>query len=146
MSHVSSYKTEIKLESAIGQGRPVEEDAGWEILDQAILAIAEELNLDVAHSIHDYYGRSILCDWSLTGPLFPRGIGVRVDRATGEVSFVADTYGGYERAAAEIKERVVQNYSALCVARALKELNYSVEVDEVRHPVEGKKVLIRGVL
>lgn len=146
MSHVSSYKTEIRLESAIGQGRPMEEDPGWDILNEAILAAAEELNLDVSHSIRDYYGRSILCDWALTGPLFPRGVGVKVDRATGEVTFVADTYGGAERMAGEIKERVVQNYSALCVAKALRELNYTVEVDEYRHHIEGKKVLIKGVL
>lgn len=146
MSHVSSYKTEIRLESAIGRGRPLEEDPGWEILNEAVFATAEELNLDVAHSIRDYYGRSILCDWSLSGPLLPRGIGVKVDRSTGEVSFVADTYGGYERVAGEIKDRVAQNYSALCVARALRELNYAVEVDEVKDPIEGKKVLIKGVL
>lgn len=146
MSHISSYKTDIRLESAIGRGQTVEEDPGWQILNDAILATADELNLDVGHSIRDYYGRSILCDWALVGPLFPRGVGVKVDRATGEVSFVADTYGGYERTAGEIKERAIQNYSALCVAKALRELNYSVEVDEQRHPVEGKRVFVKGVL
>ena len=146
MSHVSSYKTEIRLESALGQGRSVEEDPGWEILDDAVRATAEELGLEVVHAIRDYYGRSILCDWALTGPSFPRGVGVKVDRTTGEVSFLADTYGGFERVASQIKERVVQNYTAMCVARALKELNYAVEVQEESHPIEGKKVLVRGVL
>lgn len=146
MSHVSSYKTEIRLETALGEGRSVEEDPGYEILHEAILVTAEECNLDVSHSIRDYYGRSLPCDWGLTGPIFPRGIGVRVDRITGEVSFLADTYGGHERAAAEIKERVVQNYSAICVSRALRELNYSVEMEEVTHPIDGKRVLIKGVL
>lgn len=146
MSHISSYKTDIRLESAIGAGRSVEEDPGWEILDEAVQATAEEFNLDVSHSIRDYYGRSITCDWGLQGPAFPRGLGVKVDRSTGEVAFIADTYGGFERQAGEIKERLAQNYSALCVTRALRELNYVVEVDEVKHPVEGKKVLIKGVL
>lgn len=146
MSHISSYRTDIRLETALGEGRSVEEDPGWEILGEAVLATAEEFNLDVSHSIRDYYGRSIACDWGLTGPLFPRGLGIKVDRNTGEVTFVADTYGGYERNAGEVKERLVQNYSALCVSKALRELNYSVEVDEVSHPVEGKKVLIKGVL
>ena len=146
MSHMSSYKADIKLDNAIERGRSVEEDPGWDILSEAIFAAAEDLNLDVSHTIHDYYGRAILCDWALTGADMPRGLGVNVDRKTGEVTFISDNYGGYERLASEIKDRIVQNYSALCVTRALSALNYSVDMDEVKHPIEGKKVLIRGVL
>lgn len=146
MSHISSYKADIKLQSALEKGKPVEEDPGWEILNEAILATAEEFNLDVGHTIRDYYGRHFLCDWSLSSPDLPRGIGVTVDRKTGEVSFISDTYGGYDRIVGEVKERIVQNYTAICVARALSAMNYSVAVDEVKHPVEGKKVYVRGVL
>ncbi|HHY75529.1 MAG TPA: hypothetical protein GX500_01955 [Firmicutes bacterium] len=146
MSHISSYKTEIQLDSALSQGLPVEEDPGWDILNDAIYATAEEMNLDVTRSFRDYYGRAIACDWALVGPDIPRGIGITVDRKTGEVVFSCDPYGGFERIAGEIKDRVVQNYASLCVAKALSALNYNVEVDEVKHPVEGKKVLIKGVL
>lgn len=146
MSHISSYKTEIQLDSALSQGLPVEDDPGWDILNDAIYATAEEMNLDVTRSFRDYYGRAIACDWALVGPDIPRGIGITVDRKTGEVVFSCDPYGGFERIAGEIKDRVVQNYASLCVAKALSALNYNVEVDEVKHPVEGKKVLIKGVL
>lgn len=146
MSHISSYKTDVRLDNAIGEGRSVEEDPGWDVLNEAVLATAEEFNLDVSHSIRDYYGRSIACDWGLMGGAFPCGLGIKVDRTTGDVSFIADTYGGFERIAGEVKERLVQNYSTLCVARALRELNYTIEVDEESHPLEGKKVIIRGVL
>lgn len=146
MSHVSSYKTDVRLDNALSEGRSVEEDPGWEVLNEAVLVTAEEYNLDVTHSIRDYYGRSIACDWGLLGPVFPRGLGVKVDRSTGEVSFIADTYGGFERTAGEIKERLMQNYATLCVTRALRELNYKVEIDEFAHPLEGKKVLVKGVL
>ncbi len=146
MSHISSYQTDIKLQTALEQGRPVEEDPGWDILQEAVWACAEEMGLDVGHSIRDYYGRSIYCDWSLTGPIFDRGLGVKVERDTGDVTFVCDSYGGYERLAGQIKERVVQNYVTLCVTRALASLNYEVEMEEVKHPTEGKKVLVKGVL
>lgn len=146
MSHISSYKTEIRLSNALETGRPVEEDPGWEVLREAVFAAAEEMNLDVTHSFRDYYGRSIACDWGLVGPDIPRGVGVNVDRKTGDVSFMCDSYGGYERTAGEIKDRVTQNYTALCVAKALSALNYNVEVDEVKHPVDGKRVLVKGVL
>ncbi len=146
MSHISSYKADIKLESALEAGRPVQEDPGWEILGEAVSAAAADMGMEVCHTIHDYYGRSIFCDWALKGPEMPRGLGVMVDRKTGEVSFVCDSYGGYERVSAEIKDRVIQNYSALCVAKALSALNYNVEMEEVLHPIEGKKVLVKGVL
>lgn len=146
MSHVTSYKTNIRLKDAIDNGRDVEQDPGWELLENAVHSAAEEFNMYVSHAIKDYYGRAILCDWALTGPNFPRGIGINVDRKTGEVSFVSDTYGGFESIAGEIKDRIVQNFSAICVAKALKALNYTVDMDEVKHPVEGKKVILRGVL
>lgn len=146
MSHISSYKTEIKLESAIKEKRPVEEDPGWEILEQAASAVAEEMGLDLSHTIRDYYGRSRYCDWGLSGPSMPRGLAINVDRKTGEVVFECDSYGGYERIAGEIKERFIQTYTALCVTKALSALNYQVEVDEVKHPVDGKKILVKGVM
>ncbi|HHY11889.1 MAG TPA: hypothetical protein GX529_04585 [Firmicutes bacterium] len=146
MSHISSYQADIKLQTALEQGKSVEQDPGWEILNEAVWACAEEMNLDVGHSIRDYYGRLVYCDWSLAGPAFDRGIGIRVNRDTGDVMFICDSYGGYERIAGEIKEKVIQNYIALCVTRALSSLNYEVEVEEVKHPVEGKKVLVKGVL
>ncbi len=146
MSHMSSYKADIKLENALQKGRSVEEDPGWDILSDAIYAAAEEKNMDVGRTIRDYYGRAILCDWALVSPEMPRGLGIKVDRKTGEISFVCDTYGGYERFVSALKDRIIQNYSALCVTRALSALNYKVEVDEVGHPFDGKKVLVRGVL
>jgi len=146
VSHISSYKTDVKLESALSQGRPVEEDAGWDVLSEAIFATAEEMNLDVSHSFRDYYGRTLACDWGLLGPTIPRGMGISVDRKTGEVVFLADSFGGFERACGEVKDRVMQNYASLCVARALATMNYRVEVEEDSHPVEGRRVLVRGVL
>ncbi len=146
MSHISSYQADIKLQNALEQGRSVEQDPGWELLNEAVWACAEEMNLDVGHSIKDYYGRHVHCDWSLSGPAFDRGMGIKVHRDTGDVTFICDSYGGYEKIAGEIKEKTVQNYIALCVTKALSSLNYEVEIGEVKHPVEGKKVLVKGVL
>jgi len=146
VSHISSYETDIVLQTAISEGRSVEEDPGWEMLQEAIHACAEEMNLEVGRSIRDYYGRFVYCDWSLSGPTFERGVGVKVDRKTGKVMFLCDVYGGYELLARKVRDRIVQNFSALCVTKALAALNYEVELEELTDPVEGKKVLIRGVL
>ncbi len=146
MSHISSYKANIKLQTALEKGKTVEQDPGWEILNEAVWACAEEMDMDVGNNIRDYYGRTVYCDWSLSGPSFDRGIGINVDRETGEVTFICDSYGGFEKIAGEIKENVVQNYIALCVTKAFTALNYEVEVGELQHPIDGKKVLVKGVL
>ena len=62
MSHISSYDTDIVLQTAVLHGRPVEEDPGWEILQEAIYACAEEMDLEVGRTIRDYYGRLVYCD------------------------------------------------------------------------------------
>lgn len=146
MSHLSTFKTQICLDNALGTGQPLEADPGWEILKQAVEAAAAELGLEVRPYIRDYYDRLVRVDFGLSGPDMPRGVGVKVSRATGSVEFIYDAYGGYERAARRICDAIVQNFQAIAVARALESLNYTVEYKEEEHPVEGRKVTIKGVL
>lgn len=148
MSLVSSYKTDIRLTQALSEGRAVEEDPGWDILDEAVRVTAEEMGGEVSHTIRDFYGRSFYVDWAISTPEIPRGIGVNVDRKTGQVSFVYDAYGyeAYVHLIQEIKDRVIQNYSALAVSKALAVLNYQVDVTEEKLGATGKRVLITGVL
>jgi len=144
VSHVSSYKTEIRLQG-IAEGKPAEEDPGWEILAQAVETVAEELDGRVETSIQDYFGRRAGCDFAVTCPRFPRGVGVRVSRDTGRVSYLFDDYGGYERAASEICDAITQAFVSLAVSRALETMNYEVEVEE-RQAGSRKEVLVRGVM
>jgi len=146
VSHLSKFKTEIVLDSALQAGRKIEDDPGWEILKQAVETAAAELGFEVGVFIKDYYNRNLRCDFVLRGPDFPRGVGVKVSRATGAVEFVYDAYGGYERKAREICDSIVQNYQSIALARALEMLNYTVQYSEENHPVEGRKVSVKGVL
>lgn len=145
MSQVATYSTEICL----GQpepGRSLEELPGWEILRQAVEAVAEEKGGRVTRQINDYFGRQYDVDFGLVTPEFPRGLGIKVSRATGEVRFMYDAYGGYEGVARSLAEAVQQSYSVLAVARALQEMHYQVEVEEVPQEFQGKLVLVRGTL
>jgi len=146
MSHITTLKTKIKLETALLAGHDVEEDPGWELLDQAVKTAAAELGGELTTSIRDYYGRRLRCDWGMITPDFPRGVGVKVSRETGEVTFVYDSYGCDERAIQKICDTVVQSYTSLAVAAALRSLNYAVEFEEENHPVDGRKILVRGLL
>lgn len=148
MSVISSYRTKIRLASQrVVDG---ELDPTWRIMADALEAAAQEYGGRVTEHITDYYGRQTRCEFALVTPDFPRGVGVRVG-AGGEVTFIYDHYGGYQRVAAEITERITQSYTALAVARALEELNYSVEMDEHREPAAAggsrrRAVVVRGSL
>ena len=146
MSQVATYNTEICL----GQpepGQSIEQLPGWEILRQAVEAVAEEKGGRVGRQITDYFGRHYDVDFALITPEFPRGLGIKVSRATGEVRFMYDAYGGYEPVVRSLAESIQQNYSALAVARALEEMNYQVELEEiVDQGPERKLVLVRGSL
>ena len=125
----------------------MEELPGWEILRQAVETVAEERGGRVTHQVTDYFGRQYSVDFGLVTPDFPRGLGIKVSRVTGEVRVMYDAYGGYEGTARSLLESIQQNYSALAVARALQEMHYQVELEEVTGEGEqGKLVLVRGEL
>ncbi|MDI6895623.1 MAG: hypothetical protein AB1503_06970 [Bacillota bacterium] len=146
MSQVATYNSEICL----GQpepGQSIEQLPGWEILRQAVEAVAEEKGGRVTRQITDYFGRHYDVDFAVITPEFPRGLGIKVSRATGEVRFMYDAYGGYEPVVRGLTESIQQNHSALAVARALEEMNYQVELEEVPDQGPGRKVvLVRGTL
>ncbi len=146
MSVVSSYRTKIKLSPDRMVGG--EMDPTWRLMQEAVEATAQELGGQVTDHILDAFGHSARCEFAVTTPSFPRGVGVRVDRQ-GNVSFVYDHYDeqgrGYKRIAAEIAERINQNYTSLAVAKALAEMNYSVEVDEAQEG-QVRAVVVRGSL
>ncbi len=146
MSHVTTLATEIKLETALANGHPLESDPGWTLLEDAVKIAAEELGGELSTNIRDYYGRKLRCDWGIVTEGFPRGVGVRVSRSDGEVTFAYDSYGGYDAIAEKICDSIAQNYTALAVTEALRSLNYQVDLSEEAHPTEGRRFLVKGVL
>ncbi|MEW6082743.1 MAG: hypothetical protein AB1576_13500 [Bacillota bacterium] len=143
MSVITSYTTRIRLKT--GEGQDFRETVGWSLLVDAVEATAESHGGRVVRSISDFFGRVRLCDLALVTPEMPRGVGVEVDEATGEVFFLYDDYGGLEEASRDLAEEISQNFAALAVTRAFESLNYEVEVEEVSSP-EGREVLVRGGL
>lgn len=146
MSHVALYETQIRL-ALSGGSENLAADPGWQTLQDAVDVVAKEHGGQVTDSVTDTEGRRTRCDVALSVPEFRRGVGVRVNRGTGEVSFVYDTWGGYERTAQAICAEILQNYTALAVSRALAEMHYQVDVQTVADEGRlGKKVLVRGEL
>jgi hypothetical protein len=145
VSQITSYTTEIRLDAVAG-GADLQDDPGWGLLRAAVEAAAVEHRGKVGDHVLDYFLRRRTCDIALYTPAFQRGVGIEVDRATGEVRFL---YDDYERPdlAAEYREDIMQNFVALAVARALKDMNYDVEVkDPGRTAGRRRAVVVRGEL
>jgi len=146
MSHISTFQTEIRIDNALLAGRTLESDQGYDILKEAVEIVAAEMGLEVSSQIRDYFEKPNKVDFALAGVDIPRGVGVKVSRATGAVEFVYDAYGGYDRKARQICEAIVQNYQTIAITRALQSMNYAVEFQEEQHPIDGRMVTVKGVL
>lgn len=143
MSHISSYRAELKLEGAGEE----ELARARELLKQAVETVAEEHDGFATTEITDFFGRKTAVEAGLITRQFPAGIGVRVNERAGEVEFLYDAYGGYQGVIRRLCDEIRQNYLALAVSRALKDLHYDVAYEEGRHEdTGGRRVVVRGVL
>lgn len=76
--------------------------------------------------VTDASGRRQECDLAVASSSFSRGLGIKVDPTTGEVSFVYDKYGGFAGIAKQISDEIVQNYTRIALIRAMKSCGYNV--------------------
>lgn len=149
MSHISTYATDLQLNPVKGQ-RAAETDRSWQLFREALAAVAEEYDGYVSESITNYYGHQRKCDFSLIVPKFRYGLGVDVDKETGKVSFVYDAYGVKEEIINNLKDRVMQTFTALAVSKTLQDMQYDVEfeeqIDEEEAASGRRQVTVRGVM
>ncbi len=150
MSHISTYATEIQLNPVAGSSEAAT-DPSYILFREAMEVVAEEYGGRVENHITDYFGRQRHCTFGLITPQFEAGLGVDVDHATGEVSFVYDAYGVSEDLIDTLKSRILQSFTSMAVGRALMDMNYDVEYEEGsmdpnRPAYPKRRVTVRGVL
>lgn len=143
MSHVSAYTTEVTFRT-VAAGGELTDDPAWEILQAAVQAAIEEHGGKVDETVRDIFGRPQRCDLALHVPHLRGGLGMMIDRRSGQLSFLYDDYGKAEEYRA-LRDEILQNFAALAVSRALRTLHYQVDVD-ASGTGEDKRVLVRGVL
>jgi len=144
MSIISSYSTRIRIAPRSSRGAGTRTDPTWQILHEAVISAAQQLGGEVTSTVSDYNGQIKTCDFAIVTPEFSRGVGVAVS-PSGEVRFLYDSYGGYKRQTQKICDLITQSYAAIAVTRALRSLNYSVELEEQGDGVQ-KRVMVSGVL
>jgi len=105
----------------------IEASPSFEILKRSLEIVADELGGELTNYVMDSSGRKTRCDLAIATPAFPRGVGIKIDKVTGEVMFLYDKYGGYEDIVRKITDEITQNYVAIALIRTMKSLGYHVE-------------------
>jgi len=115
MSHFSICKIRIK-------------NPNVELLKQAVVQIAKELNGEIVQEIKDYSG-NIQKDFiiAVKTPQIHRGVGIKVE--DGEVKLVGDFFLIRDVIEA-FQKNLIQTYTALAVANSLKNLGYNVQAQK----------------
>ncbi len=146
MSHITTYSTDLQLNPVKGE-RAAKNDKSWQLFQEALEIVAEEYGGYVSDRIANYYGQQRDCTFSLVVPQFRYGLGIDVDKNTGEVSFVYDSYGVREQVIEDLKDRIIQTFTTLAVSQTLRDLNYEVEYEEnVKEEERKRQVTVRGVM
>lgn len=146
MSVITSFRTRIRLgEPGFESFEDLQHDEGFKILREAVEACAKDHGGRLVDGIRDYFGRFQVCDLAFEVPEFDRGIGIMVNRVTGEVFFLYDAYGGYDKTVSDLCGEVTQNFTALALASAFRSLNYRVEYEESADEDGRKTVVVRAV-
>ena len=104
----------------------IEASPSFQILTRSLEIVVDEFGGSLTNYVVDYMGRKTFCDFAIITPNFSRGVGVKIDRKTGEVTFLYDAYGGYSDVARKITDMITQNYIAISMIRAMKSLGYNV--------------------
>lgn len=125
MSEIGLYKSRIRL-ALKSYASNIEASPSFEILKKSLEIVAEEYGGTLTNYVVDSIGRKAFCDFAIVTPSFSRGVGIKIDRRTGRVTFLYDAYGGYGNVAQKITDAITQNYVAIAMIRAMKSLGYNV--------------------
>lgn len=128
LSEIGLYKSIIRL-SLKAHASNIEASPSFEILKKSLEMVADDYGGMLRNYVVDSIGRKTPCDLAIVTPSFSRGVGIRIDKRTGEVTFLYDQYGGYGDVARKITEEITQNYVGIALIRAMKSLGYHVEAE-----------------
>lgn len=125
MSEIGLYKSKIRL-ALKAFASNIEASPSFQILKRSLEIVVDECGGTLTNYVVDSMGRKTFCDFAVITPNFSRGVGIKIDRKTGKVTFLYDAYGGYSDVAQKIADTITQNYTAIAMIRAMKSLGYNV--------------------
>lgn len=111
-----------------------------EIMRLAMNKIAEEHGGRLTDHYLDCQNKRHGVDLAIHTPGLPRGIGMVIDRRSGQVSFHFESRDANQREAEAICRDVARAYSVIAILRATQRLGYSVDVTEDSATNRGRRV------
>lgn len=143
MSTKTSYKVQVVIPKPpkaklVSQLADLKGNPCLEILYEAANKVIRDKGGSVGQTYSDKAGNERSCLISIRPPEFPLGIGIDVTD-DGKVKFQYDALGDGETARRLCNE-ITQNYVAIAVMRAQRELGFTVRVEE--RVTSGHKVLL----
>lgn len=127
MSEIGWYKSRIRLAKVAAYSSNIETDPSFQLLKRSLALFTQEHGGTLTNYVTDSLGRKTLCDLAIMTAEFSRGVGIKIDKNTGEVTFLYDQYSGYAQAAQRMAEEITQNYVAIALIRAMNSLGYDVK-------------------
>ncbi|HYU77184.1 MAG TPA: hypothetical protein VEL31_31325 [Ktedonobacteraceae bacterium] len=127
MSHIVEAKTAI-----------VQPDTA--LLHQAATLVAQQHAGTLETFYLDYYGKRHSAPLAIHIPELRRGIGIKVDETTGELTFVGDSWGVVAMYQ-QVQQEILQTYVSLATMQALQQMGYSTQALDG----EQGQVVIQGV-
>jgi len=130
MSEIGWYKSDIKLSDMTTHRSNIESHPCFEILKKSLEMVAKEHKGNLTNYVNSYSGDKTPCNLAINTPEFSRGIGIKIDTNTGEVNFLYDSYGGYEKLVQDLTDEITQNYIAIALIRVMKSRGYRISEEK----------------
>ncbi len=156
MSHIEEGKTSLvfkDLPVLLQQGDQlaISRHPAVALLNQAVALVAKQYGGEVKPYYYSFGLEKRVANTGLAlhisssaqrpqGHALPRGIGLIVDETTGELKFLGDPWAVDRDFYQQVQKAIVQKYTALAHAAALRLMNYQISTQEV----EGR-INITGV-
>ena len=128
MSHIVEAKTAIA-------------NPDQALLRQAVTLVAGQHAGTVETFYLDYYGKRHAAPLAIFTPQLKRGIGMKIDETTGELTFIGDSWS-VQTMYSQIQQEVLQMYVSLATMQALQAMGYTAQAVE---GTQAGQVVIQGV-
>lgn len=125
-SNIKFSKVKVPTSKVESHSANIENHPNYEILKKSMEMISKEQGGNLVNHVKDFSGNETICDLAINTPEFPRGVGIKINRDTGQTNFLFDDYGERGIYAKKITDLITQTYTSIAIIRAMKDRGFRV--------------------
>ncbi len=155
MSHIEEGKTNLvfaDLPAILGNPEALAQHSCIKLMRQAFSLVAKQYGGEIRSYYYDFSHEEQPTNTGLAlhipqsserprGHAIPRGIGLVIDEKTGALTFLGDPWMVDKPFYAQVQKQIIQRYTALSHAAALRLMGYQVSLQQA----EDQKITLTGV-